>query len=185
MFSSKDLKVKLVYMGFGGMIAIVGMLFAFGMLSSVTAQKDKFGDIECTSLRIINANDIARVFLGTDLFQSGRVSVYGIKEGQSKVEISNVEHGGHVGARGIDGESEAVLSIGGGGRVNVSGKDGQPVASLSCSDHGGRVVAYGKVFVGWVERSTEWIAKAIVFCNHRSTIQFEFNKKRWVTLHES
>ena len=28
MFAGKDLKVKLVYMGFGGMIAIIGMLFA-------------------------------------------------------------------------------------------------------------------------------------------------------------
>ena len=42
MFSNKDLKVKLVYMGFGGTIAIIGMLFGIGMVSSRTEQNDKF-----------------------------------------------------------------------------------------------------------------------------------------------
>ena len=46
MFSSKDLKVKLVYIGVGGIIAIIGMFFAIGMLSSVRAQNDKFDTIQ-------------------------------------------------------------------------------------------------------------------------------------------
>ncbi len=53
MFSSNDLKVKLVYMGFGGMIAIIGMLFAFGMLSAVAAKK--FDTIQCSRLEVVNA----------------------------------------------------------------------------------------------------------------------------------
>ncbi len=60
MFSGKDLKVKLVYMGFGGMIAIIGMLFAIGMLSSVTAQNDKFDTIQCSRLEVVDADGITR-----------------------------------------------------------------------------------------------------------------------------
>ena len=46
--NNKELRVKLVYMGFGGMIAIIGMLFAIGMLTSVTANNDKFDEIQCS-----------------------------------------------------------------------------------------------------------------------------------------
>ena len=48
MFSGKDLKVKLVYMGFGGMIAVIGML------PSVTAQNEKFVTIECSKFEVVN-----------------------------------------------------------------------------------------------------------------------------------
>ena len=50
-------------MGFGGMIAIIGMLFAFGMLSSVMAQNNKFDTIQCSRLKVVDADGEARVIL--------------------------------------------------------------------------------------------------------------------------
>lgn len=58
MFSNRDLKVKLVYMGFGGMIAIIGTLFAIGRLSCAAVQKDRFDTIQCSRLEILNKFDV-------------------------------------------------------------------------------------------------------------------------------
>lgn len=63
MFSNRDLKVKLVYMGFGGMIAIIGTLFAIGMLSCIAVQKDKFDAIQCSRLEILNKFDVPVVMV--------------------------------------------------------------------------------------------------------------------------
>ena len=158
MFSNKNLKVKLVYMGFGGMIAIFGTLF--GMLSSVTAQRDKFGDIECTSLRVVDASGKVRVFLTTRTYASvletdakvsvigdehgGRVGVLG-KDGEFRVILQSDEDSGRVTAKGKDGESMAWLGIGEhGGIVEVRNKDGKPVASLDYGSNGGFVGVLGK-----------------------------------------
>ena len=45
MFNSNNWQIKLVYAGLGGLLMLIGML-----LSPVTAQRDKFGEIECTKL---------------------------------------------------------------------------------------------------------------------------------------
>ena len=63
MFSNRDLKVKLVYMGFGGIIAIIGMFFAIGMLSCAAVQKDKFDTIQCSRLEIPNKFDVPVVMV--------------------------------------------------------------------------------------------------------------------------
>lgn len=116
MFSGKDLKVKLVYMGFGGLIAIIGMLFAIGMLSTVTAQSDKFETIQCSRLEVVDAEGTVRVTITTD------------------------EQGGVVTAHGKNGHSEASLRVEeDGGRVVAVGKDGQTRAFLFTDGHTGRV----------------------------------------------
>ena len=76
MFSSKDLKVKLVYMVFGEMIAIIGMLFGIGLVSSSTAERDKFGDIECTRLRGVDADGKVPVIIAAS-DHGGAISVHG------------------------------------------------------------------------------------------------------------
>ena len=63
MFSNRDLKVKLVYMGFGGMIAIIGTMFAIGMLSCGAVQKDRFDTIQCSRLEILNKFDVPVVMV--------------------------------------------------------------------------------------------------------------------------
>ena len=55
MFNTGSWKQKAGLMALGSVFTIIGMLFAIGMLPSVTAQRDKFGDIECTQVTLIDS----------------------------------------------------------------------------------------------------------------------------------
>ena len=49
------------YLVISGIVGgVIGSLLTALLVSPVTAQRDKFGEIECTSLRIVDANGIAR-----------------------------------------------------------------------------------------------------------------------------
>ena len=72
-------------MGFGGMIAIIGMLYAFGMLSSVMAQNNKFDTFQCSRLDIVDADGKVGMVLGIN-DHGGRVDVYG-KDGKSNASL--------------------------------------------------------------------------------------------------
>ena len=50
MFSTSKWKQRAGLTALGSIFTIIGMFFAIEFLPSVTAQKDKFPDIECTSL---------------------------------------------------------------------------------------------------------------------------------------
>ena len=64
------------------------------LVSPVTAQRDTFGEIECTSLRIVDANGIARAgFLIAE--HGGLIRVFG-KDGKSSAGLSTDELGGIV-----------------------------------------------------------------------------------------
>lgn len=117
LFNNKELNVKLVYMGFGGIIAVIGMLFAIGMLTSVTAHNDKFDKIQCSRLEVVDADGIPRVILTSD------------------------EHGGRVVVYGKDWKKSGLSDDG--GALIATGKDWNSV-SLHIDEHGGRVVAWGK-----------------------------------------
>ena len=79
-------------MGFGGMIAIIGMLFAIGMQSSVAAKK--FDTIQCSRLDIVVADgNVGMVLAIND--HGGRVDIYG-KDGVSYVPLNVEEAGGVV-----------------------------------------------------------------------------------------
>lgn len=90
------------YLVISGIVGgIIGSLLTTILVSPVTAQRDKFGDIECTSLTVTDA------------------------EGREVVRLSRDEHGGWVGVYGMELESKATLGIGKhGGDVRVSGKNG-------------------------------------------------------------
>ena len=156
MFSGKDLKVKLAYMGFGGIIAIIGMLFGIGMVSSSTAQKDKFGEIECSSLRVVDEDGITRVILSTD-------DRAGYDDENIRVSIDGDAYDGSVRVYGEAGSkfgsAKAVLGI---SRVGISegnvitektrqagyvgayGDNRAGSAELSINKHGGMVDVRGK-----------------------------------------
>ena len=162
MFSSQDWQIKLVYAGFGFLFAVIGML-----LSPVTAQRDKFGEIECTGLKVVDADGETVVML-SGYENGGVVTVYGkvklddseelsddIKALQRAVSVLNaprpqvtigiIKTGGYVDVCGNDGESKATLGCGEyGGRAAVQGNEGKSRASLSISEYGGLVSATGK-----------------------------------------
>ena len=116
MFSKEHWQIKLVYAGFGALLLFIGML-----LSPVTAQRDKFGEIECTRLTVVDA------------------------DGKTRVIISRGVDGGSVFAYGKDGKSRAALGVSEhGGLVSTYGKDGKPWAALGIDEHGGWVLIEGK-----------------------------------------
>ena len=87
MFSREHWQIKLVYASFGALLLFIGML-----LSPVTAQRDKFGEIECRSLTVVDADGKGRVIISSGE-HGGRVSTYD-KDGQSGVSLVVTEHGG-------------------------------------------------------------------------------------------
>ena len=112
---------KFRYMAFGGALVFLGMVGA--MMSPLTAEKDKFGAIECTRLTVVDENGGAMVRLTTDE-DGGFVYALG-KDGLSGAWLGTTEHGGHVQVNG-KGEGKAVMSINeyGNGAVSTLDKNG-------------------------------------------------------------
>ena len=134
-------KVKLVYIGFGTVFGCLCTII--GMLASpVTAQRDKFGEIECTSLRVVDEDGVPRVEIAVSGGDCGVIVID--KDGVPKADLSVDEHhGGYVGVYDKTGKS-AALRVGiYGGRVAVNGKDEQG-ALLSVDEHGGFLRVEGK-----------------------------------------
>ena len=123
MFSLQNWKTKLIYIGFGSffgcLCTIIGML-----ASPVTAQRDKFGHIECTGITVVDADGVSRVILSTNMVDATSF----ILDDKSGVFIGIGDHGGTVDVFSKNGESAAHLHITEyGGRVDARGKDGKHV----------------------------------------------------------
>lgn len=88
---------------------VIGSLLTALFTSPVTAQRDKFGDIECASLTVVD------------------------EKGRQNVVIASGERGGHVAAIGKDGipkvelraSQQGGLVVVSGGRKNVAGFGGK------------------------------------------------------------
>ena len=155
MFTLQNWKSKLVYIGFGSFFGCLCTIM--GMLASpVTAQRDKFGHIECTSLTIVDETGKGLVELGIRpvlslesgklkaiIGRSGSVIVYNADR-KAHAWLSFSEHGGSIGAFSNDFLSSVYLNFDDhGGGLEVSGKNGGRV-HLRVNDDGGAVSAYGK-----------------------------------------
>ncbi len=55
---------KLGYIGFGALLMLISMMASSVLMPSLVAQRDKFGEIECTGLSVVNANGKIRILLG-------------------------------------------------------------------------------------------------------------------------
>ena len=131
---------KFRYMAFGGALVFLGMLGA--MMSPLTAEKDKFGEIECTRLTVVDADGKTRVNLTTDEY-GGVVDAYG-NDGLSGAALGVNEYGGSVRAFGKDNDAAVLYVDESGGVVSAFGKHGKLGASLSADESGGVVSAFGK-----------------------------------------
>ena len=145
MFNSQHWKIKLVYIGFGSffgcLCTIIGML-----ASPVTAQRDKFGDIECTRLSVVDTTGKFRVVLSGD-GSSGFVGVVGdgglvnLHAGLFSAQVSVEAKGGSISVADKDGKSSASLSLTDyGGRVQVNGK-GEGTAVVGINEYGNGAVS--------------------------------------------
>ncbi len=163
-FNSQHWKIKLVYIGFGSLLGCLCTII--GMLASpATAQKDKFGEIECTKLTLIDpitGNTTAE--LRTDE-HGGLLYLFGSNENRGGVRLGVDNHGGgltmfsnlkissaHVSASmGTSKEGTGVVSInhknGGGVFISATKRGGgflhtkganhdNSLASIGASDDG-------------------------------------------------
>ena len=146
MFQIQNWKAKLAYAGFGclfgSLCTIIGML-----ASPVTAQRDKFGEIECTKLTVVNERGNATIKLGThELPETGEdrahVYVYG-KDGEPRLGLVVIEEIANVFVNG-DGGSASVAADASGGFVRTFGKGIIPGAAITGYEHGGRVEVWSK-----------------------------------------
>ena len=135
------------------------------LLSPVTAQREKFDQIECRGLKVVDGegrslitlNDSLMVFRGSIIIsgenppgmpagilslRGGHVYVLG-RDGKS-VELGIDKHGGFV-QLDAKGESKVAIRIDEhGGVVAAHGKDGKSIAGLGVDEHGGHVQVKGK-----------------------------------------
>ena len=146
MFQIQHWKAKLAYAGFGCLFGsfctIIGML-----ASPVTAQRDKFGEIECTKLTVVNERGNATIELGThELPETGEdrahVYVYG-KDGEPRLGLVVIEEIATVFVNG-DGGLASVTATDGVAFVRTAGKGTIDGAVISGNEHGGRVRVWSK-----------------------------------------
>ena len=110
------------YLVISGIVGgVIGSLLTALLVSPVTAQRDKFGEIECTNLRVVDG---------------GGVSVWG-KDGKLKVVLGFDALGGRVNVNDGDGKPSVSLGvIGDGGSVDVYSGDGVHRAWLGVDARG-------------------------------------------------
>ncbi len=148
MFNTGSWKQKAGLMALGSVFTIIGMLFAFGMLPSVTAQRDKFGDIECTKLTLIDAlTGKTTAKLETDE-HGGLLYLYGANDNRGGAKLTVDLHGGKLimfsNEKVGDAHVSAMLrtSEEGTGSCAVWHKNGA-WTSISATENGGYVSIYG------------------------------------------
>ncbi len=141
MFNSQHWQIKLVYAGFGGFLMFIGML-----LSPVTAQRDKFGDIECTSLTVVDADGNLMGNFDSNV-GGGYVRVWGKDRGEKGAGVAQLMADANGGRLDVFGqgdqdptdfmippaffvsEGRASVSVGSDGDGVVSVNDGDPVGN--------------------------------------------------------
>ena len=127
---------KLGYIVLGGVLMLVGMLAV--NLTPLTAQKDTFGRITCTGLKVVNPDRTTAVELSI-ADHGGTVVVRG-KDGKIAAAMTIEEYGGTVVVRGKDRKSTAGMNINeDGGNVAVAGKHGKSTAGMGIAFGGGAV----------------------------------------------
>ena len=84
------------YMAFGGVLVFLGMLAA--LMSPLTAERDKFREIECTRLTVVDADGKTRVIISSSGEHGGSIGVYSkaYLTDLGAVALSITEHGGRV-----------------------------------------------------------------------------------------
>ena len=128
-------KQKLAYIAIGGLLVATGMI-----ISPLNAQKDKFGEIECTKLTVVDDGGTPRVILTTDFHRDYNDHLIDRKE--AEVFIFADEYSANVSVLNSDnkGGSVTLQTHGGGGAsVTVYGKNGYGSVEIISHDLGGHV----------------------------------------------
>ena len=140
MFRVRNWKQTLGLMALGSIFTIIGML-----LSPVTAQRDKFGHIQCSGTTVADAQGNIRVVISADRgFGGGNVQVYG-EYGGIGAELNGGYRGGSVVTNAKNGKSNAFIhSWFEYGLIGVEDDAGTRMVTLAGNDQGGEVKVHGK-----------------------------------------
>ena len=107
---------------------------------AVTAQRDKFGTIQCSQLKVVDVDGVVGVVLSIN-DTGGRVDILG-KDDISQVVLDITEQGGTIALRDKDGKLGVSLFNGEyGGRVSVYGKQSNGAALMHIRENGGGEVS--------------------------------------------
>ena len=124
------LRYKLSYIALGGLLMLIGILASSVFMPNLFAQRDRFGDIECTKLTIVGDKGIPLIELNSN-HRRGSITVHHVNENYGYVSI------------GVDGWLRSQ-----GGFISVVGRNGEN-AMLGISDYGGFAsMSTGKAFSG-------------------------------------
>ena len=63
---------KFGYIALGGLLMLIGMIVSSIFMPNLFAQRDRFGEIECTNLRVVDKEGNVKVLISSD--ESGRYS---------------------------------------------------------------------------------------------------------------
>jgi hypothetical protein len=136
-------------------IALGGVLVAIGVaISPLNAERDKFGDIECTSLSIVDPHDssgLRYVWLGIDEswpFHAGKIAIYDSSsiDPNSIPSISLVGQmsgGGKITMADVHGKKEAIVLDARQPSLDINGRTGECGIELLAGASSG-LCLYGK-----------------------------------------
>ena len=148
MFNTGSWKQKAGLMALGSVFTIIGMLFAFGMLPSVTAQRNKFQEIECTKLTLIDSvTGKTTAKLETDE-HGGLLYLYGANDNRGSAQLSVDKNGGRLFMFSNEklGNAHISISMGtsedGTGVVSINHRNGGQ-SFISATNNGGFVSISG------------------------------------------
>ena len=131
---------RLKYMVIGGVLSVAVLLIGMAV-SPLTAQRDRFGDVTCTSLSVVDKDGkkVVQIFSGQE---GGFVAILDKAE-KLKATISAEKGGGAV----LVYDSEqlpvvAMMMTELGNQISISSKNGS--AYMKIGEYGGRVGILGK-----------------------------------------
>ena len=137
MFRIQNWKQALGLMALGSVFTVIGMI-----LSPVTAQRDKFGEIECTKLTIVDSDGNSMAYLWAGEY-GGRLDVFSKKDTSNRAAVFvGKEDGGARYLRGnkANNASSVLIYIGeNGGDISIDDKSDNEVIRLHVDELGGRL----------------------------------------------
>ena len=142
---------KFSYMVFGAVIGITGL--AVGLcVSPLMAYRDRFGDIECSDLTVVDENGKAKVRLSS-IGGRGCIHVYD-ENGDSRIGLL-VGKGNAVHLNGEDEDSKIGSFLEESVGSHIDGKREPGGVFMSTHEHGGIIFVNGKDRTGWVALSVD------------------------------
>ena len=118
---------KLTYISLGGLLMLIGMMASSVFMPNLVAQRNRFGEIECTKLTVTSPKDAGeRVVLATGTDDAGLIRIFD-KNRTPRITMDQNVIGGGVRVFGKDGSrrvtmtAESLYGDGDGGRIDIYG----------------------------------------------------------------